>query len=88
MTNQVEIDKEERTAVARYGAPTACPECGHDVFRVFTQHEEEVKLFWDGEESIPVFVADRGREEPQLVRCEKCGESFGLDELMPDGEEE
>ena len=79
-------DKEEKKSIARYGPPMACPKCGHDVFKVTTVHDEEVKLFWDGSDLVPHFVCDRGCEPPYDAICRKCGAYHSLGELEPDEE--
>ena len=81
--------KEEKAFIARYGPPSLCPNCGHDVFSAYTETEVEVKLFWNGCDSEPLVVADRGMKEPELgVTCCKCGKDFSLEALGPDEEEE
>ena len=77
-------DMEEKKAIAQYGPPMVCPECGYDVFKVTTSHEEEVKLFWDGDSLVPHFVCDRGCEAPEDAMCRKCGAFHSLSSLEPD----
>ena len=81
------ISKEEKEAIATHGPPMKCPECGHDVFRVSHEVDEDVKLLWDGDDFVPHVVNFNNGDYPHSVMCRKCEKDYdyhGLVEMMED----